>query len=128
MKKYEFEKMKEGVLSRLKRIPEIKAVFLFGSYAIGKEKPISDIDICVIAKKNIETARKMEIMSYAGGKIDISMFYDLPISIRASVLKDGTPLFSRDEKFIAEIMVSTMKEYLDFSHVLKKFTKLYIGG
>ncbi len=39
----EFEAAKKSVVSQLKKIPEVKAIYLFGSYATGKQKPISDI-------------------------------------------------------------------------------------
>lgn len=128
MRKEEFERIKENIMSGVKRFPEVKAVYLFGSYATGKQKPISDIDICVIAEKTIGKSKKLQILAYAGKNTDIVMFHDLPISVKANVLKEGMPLFCRDDEFLADITVATMKEYLDFSHVLKRFTKLYMGG
>lgn len=121
-------KIKENILTKLKKIPEVKAVYLFGSYANRKEKPISDVDICVITERGITKFKKLEILSYAWKNIDISIFWDLPIAIKSKVLKEGIELFCRDNKFLSTVMVSTMKEYLDFDPVLKKFTRLYLGG
>lgn len=127
MERGEFEKIKKSTVFRLKRMPEVKAIYLFGSYATGKQKPVSDIDICVITEKNIPTSKKLEILSYAGRKVEISLFYDLPISVKAKIFREGLPLFYRDRRLLADAKLSTMKEYLDFRPVLDRFTQLYIG-
>lgn len=123
----EFEAAKGYVVSQLKKIPEVKAVYLFGSYAAGKQKPLSDIDICVIAEKNILQSKKLEILSYAGRTVEISLFYDLPISLKAKIFKEGRLLFSRNKRFLADAKLSAMKEYLDFKPTLDRFTQLYLG-
>ena len=128
MKSREFENAKSYVVSRLKKIPEVKAIYLFGSYATGKQKPISDIDICVIAEKDIQRAKKLEILSYAGRKIEISLYSDIPISIKAKIFKEGISLFSRNKRFLADEKLSAMKEYLDFKPTLDRFARKYIGG
>lgn len=128
MERNEFDKIKEATVSQLKKMPEVEAVYLFGSYATGKEKPISDIDICVITEKSIQNSKKLEIMSYAGRTVEISLFHDLPISLKAKIFKEGLPLFQRNKPFLADVKLATMKEYLDFKPTLDRFTRLYIGG
>lgn len=128
MERKEFEEMRDNLVSRLKKIPEVKAVYLFGSYATGKEKPISDIDICVIAEPGLQRPEKLEILSYSGKKTEISLFYDLPISLKAKIFREGIPLFQRNKKFLAGVKLATMKEYLDFKPVLDRFARQYVGG
>ncbi len=128
MEKKEFEAVRNSVVSELKKLPEVKAVYLFGSYATGKAKPISDIDICVITEKDIEKSKKLGILSYSGKKVEISLFYDLPISLKAKIFREGMPLFQRNKSFIAGVKLATMKEYLDFKPVLDRFTRLYTGA
>lgn len=128
MQRNEFEKTKSYIVSRLKKIPEVKAVYLFGSYATGKEKPISDIDLCVITKRDISKSKKLEILSYAGRTVEISLFFDIPISVKAKIFKEGILLFSKDKRLLADLRLAAMKEYLDFKPTLERFTRLYIGG
>ena len=40
----------EGLVADLKKYSEVMVIILFGSYAKGKTKPISDIDIAVVLK------------------------------------------------------------------------------
>ncbi len=94
------------------------SIYLFGSYARGREKPFSDIDICVIAAKG---ADRDEILSHSSKKIDISIFHDLPLTMRFRVLKEGQLLFLRDELKMHRIIVATIKSYLDFKpHILRR--------
>lgn len=83
--KKEIEELIKKVVKELKKIKEVKAIYLFGSYAKGTEKPISDIDICVITEKNISRGKKEEIVSNSGRKIQISLFWDLPVFVRYNV-------------------------------------------
>lgn len=116
----------EKVILELKKIPEIKSIYLFGSYAKGIEKPISDIDICVITTKNISKSKKEEILSYSGNLIDISIFWYLPITMKSKIFREGKLLFCRDEDFLSEVISDTMREYLDFKGSIERFTNTYL--
>lgn len=119
--------MNEKLLKELKRIKEVKAIYLFGSHAAGKATPISDIDICAITDRDISKDKKADITSCSNDKLDISVFWDLPIMIRYRVLKEGKPLFERDKKFLHNITIATLREYLDFKPVIERFSEVYFG-
>ena len=118
----------ERTLAELKKMPEVKAIYLFGSQAKGLAKPMSDTDLCVIAGKNTPESKKFEILSNSSDFVDVSVFWDLPVSIKGSVLRDGKLLYCRDKAFLDSVLASTMDEFLDFKPVLEKFTKLYAGA
>ena len=61
-------------------------IYLFGSYAMGREKPFSDRDICVVADRG-------EILIHSSKKVDISVLHDLSLSRRFRVIKEGELLF-----------------------------------
>jgi len=121
------EHLIKKIVNELKKIKDVKIIYLFGSYAKRTEKPISDIDICIITKKNISRDKKEEIGSYSGPKVEISFFWDLPLTVQYKVLKEGKPLFQKDESFLHEVTVNTLKKYLDFKPTIEKFTRVYIG-
>lgn len=124
--KQRFNEMNEKILEELKGMNGVKAVYLFGSYAKGKELPFSDIDICAIGKFNEK--EKSEISSLSSEKIQISIFDELPIYIKFRVFKEGKQLFCRDEEFLQKVTFSTLKEYLDFKPLLKRFERFYLVG
>lgn len=107
-------------VAEFKKIKQVKAVFLFGSYARGEQKPISDIDICVVAEKNISESIKADIAGNSSKKVEISLFWDLPPSVRYSAIKEARMLFMRDEEFFHDATVRTMSEYLDFRHIIDR--------
>jgi predicted nucleotidyltransferase len=124
MKKY------PGINDVIKEIKkkDIDAIYLFGSHATGKVKPTSDIDICVIAKKDITKEDKEEILSNSSKIIDIVMFWDLPNAIRFRVLKEGKPLYVKNRLILQRIKADTLRSYLDFQPVIKRHISRTLGG
>jgi len=107
---------------------DIDAIYLFGSHATGKVKPTSDIDICVIAKKDIPKEAKEAILSNSSKKIDIVMFWDLPYAIRFRLLKEGKPLYEKDRLTLQRIKIDTLKSYLDVQPMIRRHISRVLGG
>lgn len=105
------------VVNEIKKESGVEAIYLFGSRVSGKARPYSDIDLCVITDK---TAKRESILSYSSDKIDTSVFWDLPLNIRFRVIKEGKPLYVKDELKIQRIKVSTVLSYLDFKPLLAR--------
>jgi predicted nucleotidyltransferase len=73
MNKLENEKL-EYVLEQIKKTTNPKKIYLFGSYATGKETAESDFDLCIISdekKRKIELLREIRFATV--NKIDIPM-------------------------------------------------------
>ncbi|MDI6737449.1 MAG: nucleotidyltransferase domain-containing protein [Nanoarchaeota archaeon] len=113
----------EMVVKEISKHKEVKAVYLFGSYARGEHTSLSDIDICVITGYNLKKAVKEDILSNGSEKIDISIFSDLPITIKYKVFKEGIKLMDRDKNFLHDRIMSTLWEYFDFQPALRRFAK-----
>ncbi|MEK6859306.1 MAG: nucleotidyltransferase domain-containing protein [Nanoarchaeota archaeon] len=99
----------------------VKAVYLFGSYATGNPKPLSDIDLCVIG--NLKEKDKIKISGYSSDNLDISFFDELPIYIKFRVFRDGKPLLIKDEKYLWLIKKITLNQYRDFKPIINKRIK-----
>ena len=70
----------------------VKKVFLFGSYARGKAKPGSDIDIC-IEKGNIQTLFELsgfcqDLEETLGNKVDVVTTVALSEEFKKQIEKD----------------------------------------
>jgi uncharacterized protein len=109
-----------SIIEELAARNEVIAVILFGSLARGQAREISDIDICVITKKKVPEAVKMDLLSYGSKKIDVNLFYDLPITIRFRVIHEGKILTCRDTPALQAIMVDTVREYLDIAPFIRR--------
>lgn len=114
------QKLINSIANELKKLKEVQTIFLFGSYSRGQQKPISDIDICVITDKIISDEMKSMISSHSSRKIDVSLFWSLPPLVRYAVLREGKMLFNRNQAFIHETIVETMSEFLDFRHIIDR--------
>ncbi len=127
--------MKNKILTKFENIPKIaeeigkiknvKAVYLFGSYATGKTHALSDIDICVIG--DLTEKEKYLAMNALSDNLDISIFNELPISIRFRVFRDGKPLIVKDKDFVRKLMLKSLNEYLDFKPSINKFCMETLG-
>ena len=106
----------EKILTCIKEHPKVVAVYLFGSYAKGEEKPISDIDIAVILKSP-DKKDEADIGSLYSEKIDVVLFHRLPLHIQYEVFKYGKELFVKDEDYLLEIKLRVLREYLEYSRV-----------
>jgi predicted nucleotidyltransferase len=105
------------VIDELAAREEVIAIILSGSVARGQTREISDIDICVMTKKGAPEPVKMDLLSYGSEKTDVSLFYDLPITIRFRVIREGKLLFCRDTPGLHAIMARANPP-----GILKKFS------
>jgi len=101
----------EKIVERLKKMKSVKAAILFGSYAKGKAREDSDIDICVITED--EDDSPLELSSNV---LDISLFHRLPLLVRYRVFRDGKILFSKDDLLVTGLKFRTIQTYLDEKH------------
>lgn len=118
--KKDVNELVEEIVNDLRKIKSVKSIILFGSYARGNQKPLSDIDICVLTNRKITDNVKSNIISYSSEKIDISLFWDLPVRIRYRILKEGKTILNKDDNLMHNITVETMDEYLDFKHIVDR--------
>ena len=112
--------------TKIEEIPEIakeiaknkyvEAVYLFGSYASEKQHILSDIDICIITKNNYE-----DVSFPVTDNLDVSYFHRLPLIIQFRVFKEGKPLVMKDKEFIYELKLKTLKQFLDFRHIINRY-------
>ena len=99
------------IINELKKYPEVAVVILFGSHAKGSAKPLSDIDIAVLVSnptKKIES----EIAGCSSNKVDVVNFHRLPLYIQFEVLKDGEPVFVKDDRYFHRIKREVLHAYL----------------
>lgn len=110
------------IINELKDHSKLVAIYLFGSYAKGEEKPISDIDIAVILK-NPSKEDEAEVGSLYSNKIDLVLFHRLPVYIQYEVFKYGKEIFVKDEEYLFELKLKTMKKYLEYSRMYNSIKK-----
>lgn len=104
------EKLIETLRKIVEKYPEIKLMYLFGSYAENRAMPISDIDIAVIATRRsviphlvADIAKELGIAEEKISILDLE--YASPVLI-LTVLKRGIKIVDRDnetQKLVSKI-------------------------
>ena len=107
------------VIDKIKKIggEKIKFIILFGSFAEGKQTPLSDIDLAVYYDGSKEERFKfrIEILGNVNNKFDIQIFQDLPLYVRKEVLK-GKILYDGESRFLYEVERRTYQDFDDFKN------------
>ncbi|MBI2559174.1 nucleotidyltransferase domain-containing protein [Candidatus Woesearchaeota archaeon] len=79
----------------------IKAILLFGSFADNSFTPNSDIDICVIFKKDLSlkeaTKFRKRVLGSLPEKLDVQVFNALPQKIKREIARNHKVLYKINE-------------------------------
>lgn len=116
---------------------KIDAVYLFESFHKGNVKPLSDIDIAILFKKNVSSKVMQDIESNIYGKmsnilrtdeIDLINLNLAPLSIQYGVLKDKEYIFLGNKGNIIDFENSVILEYLDFQPYREEMNRMFLNG
>ncbi|MCX6690463.1 MAG: nucleotidyltransferase domain-containing protein [Methanoregula sp.] len=101
-------------LSRLtasiSQFPQVIALIHYGSTARARATPLSDIDICVVTLPGLPHDTWETIMSHTGPGLDL-------------VIREGKPLFIRNEKMWHRKKVDALRQYLDIQPLIERNTR-----
>lgn len=130
----------EKYLSEIKKVLEKNSVifaYLFGSYATGIRGKLSDVDIAVFLDKKLSAKerfdRKLKIMSDISAllrkdEIDVVILNSAYPLLEHRIIKQGTLIFSSDEKERIEYESKAIMRYLDFKPFIQKYTEETLHG
>jgi len=110
----------QRVLAEVQQHPKVVAIFLFGSWARGEQMPISDVDIAVLLDSP-DKRDEADIGSMYSPTIDLVLFHRLPVRIQFQVLKEGQPLFVRDEEKLIETTFQVMRQYHEMEWMYRRY-------
>ena len=109
------------VAMKISKIRGVSAVYLFGSYAKGKQRPYSDIDICVITKDSVDESVRDEILIHASKTIETHILSDMPLNLQFRVFHEGKPIVINSNEKLLETRFNVMRAYQDFRPRLEKY-------
>ena len=95
---------------------KIKFIILYGSFAEGKQTPLSDIDIAVYYDDSKQERFKfrIKVLGEVAEKFDIQTFQDLPLYIQKEIVSSGKILYQKNHSEIFDIFFKTIKKFGDF--------------
>jgi len=115
----------ENIQNFLAKHREIVAVYLFGSYATGRNHKGSDVDLAVMTTRLIPSGIRLkwetELSNYLRRDVDLIVFGQSGPLLKHQILKYGKLLADVSTKNRISQEVLARKEYLDSRHLYRKF-------
>ncbi|HUS60519.1 MAG TPA: nucleotidyltransferase domain-containing protein [Nevskiaceae bacterium] len=109
----------------------VELVYLFGSQASGKTKPLSDYDLAVLFQKGLSPKRRFNLrLDYIGAlggilksdRVEILDLNSAPPTFRYSALAPRQEIYVKNEKKRVEFEHKTMSDYFDRLFYLNRHT------
>jgi predicted nucleotidyltransferase len=111
----------DDIITKASADTYVFAVVLFGSRA--RSMPYRDTDICLFVKEDADVDKLVEYIASFGDKYDVHLFKELPLYIRARILKEGKILMSKSFDMLFEAYRNTIREY----DLFKPHFEAYLG-
>ncbi len=120
---------KQLLVNYLSTLPEISAVYLFGSQVDGSTHSNSDVDLAILFKRGLSAEFYADQQLFLGGKlcqilkrddVDLVVLNRASSSeLKYSIVHDGEVLFEREPN-LAEYELRVEHEYYDHLAALKR--------
>lgn len=119
--------LQEGDMQKLENIfsqyNEIKAAYLFGSYAENKENKYSDLDIALVVEDNSDKMMKLDILTELTKNnftnVDLVILNSASLLINFEAVKYNKLIYKREDFNAPEFFSFTIRRYLDFRPYLE---------
>jgi len=124
--------MKKKIKDEIKRL-EVSIIYLFGSRAVGRGSPLSDVDIGVVLKNPPVDGDIRALYNkfygllsdqYPESKLDLVFLQTAPLALQFFAVRDGKVIFEEDPRYTADYEKRVIQEYLDFRPVLNLFDEV----
>lgn len=112
---------------------KISVVLLFGSLALDKETPLSDVDLAVLYHRNLKEEELNRLHSQVWeiitdliqtDDIDLVNLNTAPLSMQYGTLKHSRILLLNNREEYIDFWEQSVKYYLDFKPLLDEFNKI----
>jgi len=108
-----------ALVEMAERDSAILAVMLFGSRARADAHEGSDVDVCLVIRREIGESLELSEIKHrylSRFDLDVQLFQQLPLHMRHRVLREGRVLYVRDESALYEVAFRSAQRFEDFRH------------
>jgi predicted nucleotidyltransferase len=129
------ERLKANIGSILESYP-IRLAYLYGSAVAGNSTPFSDVDIALVADRDLVPRERLKLMLEIEVELadqcdihdaDVRIINDAPLVFRGRVACDGILLYARDEATRIEFETTTRDAYFDYLPVHRKLQEAFFA-
>ena len=110
----------------------IEAAWLFGSRARNEADALSDVDLAVLAKGDLDASALWDaqlewtglaVETLGTDEVAVQALNRLPVALRDPILRDARLLWSRSPEIVADFAAMTLKAYLDLKPYLARYDR-----
>ena len=129
-------KRRSKLINSLKEIlekdEEILFAYLYGSSAYDHNQPGADVDVAIYLRtsnKKVYMEKEDELTTalaihLQNDRIDLRILNTLPLLLQYNVLKEGKPIFIRDESARVEFETKTMCRFFELKPYLDEYREI----
>jgi predicted nucleotidyltransferase len=112
--------------------PRIDAIWLFGSRAREEGDALSDVDLAVLARLDLDSGllwdgelewTSLAVQILGTDEVAVQALNRLPVALREPMLRDAKLLWSRTPEVAADFVARTLKAYLDLAPHLHRYDR-----
>lgn len=111
----------DEIINSLKRFNFVHSIILFGSRAKYTNKKESDIDLCIITKRELSLKERLSLENAVPENVDLSLFYELPINVRERVFREGRILYTKDMYHVLTLAKETYSDCVGYKKLRKDY-------
>jgi len=129
------ETLKANIGSILESYP-IKLAYLYGSAAAGNSTPLSDVDIALVADRELIPRERLKLMLEVQVELadrcdirnaDVRIINDAPLIFKGRVACHGVLLYARDQAVRIEFETTTRDAYFDYLPVHRRLQEAFFA-
>ena len=117
-KKLDPSQIRDEAIMEVFRNFRVVFAYIFGSYATGRARNRSDVDIAVYVeegglswKEHVSLMHSLE--DVIGKRVDLVILNETPLLLAYEIVSKGRLIYSRDDELRAEFEAKVLHEYLD---------------
>ena len=122
-----------SLVEKLSAFPEVTAIYLFGSFARGNPRKMSDVDIAVFTSGGSGKKGPPRHLDYivaaskalGTDRLDLVILDSAPLALRHTVFRDGRLLLLRDQEALARFREDSLRQYLDMVPLRARYREAY---
>lgn len=106
-----------------RRYPEIQAVYVFGSVALGKAHRESDLDLSIVSRDNTFRRRKLGLLAELARQgfcnVDLVFLDTEDIVLQYEAIRQNQVIYSTEDFDRGSFYSEVVRRYLDFQPYLR---------
>ncbi len=118
----ELDQLTSVLTNYLRRQPDVRLAYLFGSQAQGRAHALSDVDVALLLAEHLSPLEQSRVRLRLTGElmallqredVDLVVLNQASLLLRHRVLRDGRLLFANDDRERVRFAAETYRRYLD---------------